>query len=226
MKDQPENSIKAFRAAHALGFRYLETDVQTTRDGVLVAFHDTNLKRTCGFDAEISSLSAEELSAFRIDGAEPIPLLDELFEEFPDAMINLDAKADETVEPLVAFLRGSRSLNRVCIGSFSHRRLKRIRRELGPDVCTSASPLEVSVWMSGIRPQGPSCLQIPLKQGLLPLVTQRNVDRAKRMGLPVHVWTLDDPALIQHAIDLGVDGIMTDTAHVLKSVAERNLIWS
>ena len=200
--------------------------MQLTRDGVLVAFHDSNLKRTCGADVEISSVSTRELAAHLIDGKEPIPLLEELFEEFPDAMFNLDAKTDEAVEPLIAYLRRTNSLERVCIGSFSHRRLKTIRLALGSEVCTSASPLEVAAWLGGLRPDGPSCLQIPLRQSFLQLVTRRSVDRSKDIGLPVHVWTIDEPRQMQEIIDLGVDGIMTDKAHVLKSVAERNLIWT
>jgi glycerophosphoryl diester phosphodiesterase len=49
--------------------------------------------------------------------------------------------------------------------------------------------------------------------------------RSKAMGLPVHVWTIDDPTAMQNLIDIGVDGIMTDEAHTLRRVAELNRLW-
>lgn len=221
----PENSLSAFKAAADLGFRYLETDVQITSDGHLVAFHDNNLFRTCGVDAEISSMTRGELSQVRIGGIEEIPLLADLFEELPDAFFNIDAKSDECVDPLINFLRGSGSLARVCVGSFSHRRLERVRAACGEEVCTSASPKEVAVWMIGVTPSGPSCLQIPIEQSSLRIATRKRVSRARDQGLPVHIWTVDDPRTMQELIDDGVDGIMTDEATVLKRVAEQNLLW-
>lgn len=221
----PENSLASFEYAVGLGYRYIETDVQLTRDGVLVAFHDSNLERTCGMDRDISTLTSAELAGIRIDGKAPIPLLEELFEAFPSVFINLDAKSDVTVEPLISFLRSTNSLGRVCIGSFSHKRLQRIRVSLGEKVCTSASPREVAAWMAGVPVRGPSCLQIPLQQGGLRVASSAFVQRSTRHGVPVHVWTIDEPGIMQSLLDAGVHGIMTDDAETLKKVAERNAIW-
>lgn len=221
----PENSLAAFRAAVELGYRYLETDVHLTRDGSLVAFHDSNLQRTCGVNREISDMTLKEVRSARIAGREPIPLLEELFEEFPLAMFNIDAKSDSTVDPLVALLGKADALDRSCIGSFDHRRLVRIRALLGNEVCTSASPREVVSWMIGTMPVGPSCVQVPLRQFAVRVVTRRRVERSTRYGLPVHVWTIDDPHSIQELIDVGVSGIMTDEARVLKDIAAHNGLW-
>ncbi len=208
-----------------MGYRYLETDVQLTRDGVLVAFHDANLSRTCDVDQDISELTVAELSRQRISGLEPVPLLSDLLEELPEALFNIDAKSDASVQPLIDFLRRTDVLHRVCIGSFSHRRLRTIRRALGDQVCTSASPLEVAAWMVGKDAPGPSCVQIPLKQFGLGVASERRIERSSRKGLPVHVWTIDDPNDMQRVIDLGVHGIMTDQGNILKDVAARNLMW-
>lgn len=223
--DHPENSMQAFMSAWRLGFRYLETDVQLTQDGTVVAFHDTNLLRTCGVDVDIEHLRKSDLPSVLISGKEPIPILSDLLEAFPEAYFNLDAKSDAVVQPLVDLLRRTNNLDRVCIGSFSHGRLARIRSDLGPSVCTSASPLEVLRWMIGLFPSGPSCLQVPLRQSVIPVTTASRIRRSRELGLPIHVWTIDEPSTMQSLIDLGVDGIMTDDLQTLRDVAMRNQKW-
>lgn len=205
---------------------YLETDVQITRDGHLVAFHDSNLRRTCGDSGDISGMTSTQLSKVRINGREPIPFLAEVFQSFPQAKINLDAKSDKVVDPLLEFLDRTGSWGRVCIGSFSHTRLQRVRAAAGELVCTSASPREVALWMGGSCPSGPSCIQVPIRQAFLAVVTSRRIRRSTSWGLPVHVWTVNDPLQMQRLIDLGVHGIMTDDCHVLRRVAQSNSMWT
>lgn len=224
-QQHPENSLAAFRHAWELGYRYLETDVQLTADGAVVAFHDDDLSRTCGLPRRISSMNWAELQQARIDEREPVPRLLDLLEEFPLAYVNIDAKSDAVVGPLIDILKRAAVLDRVCIGAFSHRRLGRIRSALGSSVCTSASPFEVAQWVAGRLPTGPSCLQVPLRQGALKIVTERSVARAAAKRVPIHVWTVDDPATMQMLLDMGVHGIMTDRADVLRSVARTNGIW-
>lgn len=221
----PENSLAAFQHAWDVGFRYFETDVQVTADGVLVAFHDDDLQRTCSVPQLISQMNWSEVSQARIDGREAIPTLAELMEEFPEAYFNIDAKSDAAVGPLIAHLRRTSALPRVCIGSFSHSRLMKIRSLLGDAVCTTASPREVGQWLLGRVPSGPSCLQVPIRYGKVQVVTERRIRLAERAQCPVHVWTVDDPNTMQQLIDIGVHGIMTDRGDVLRNVAQLNALW-
>ncbi len=140
----PENTVAAFRAASDLGFRYLETDVHLTADGVLVAFHDDALDRVTDGSGVLADLPWSEVRAARIAGTEPIPTLDELLEEFPDARFNIDPKSDHVVVPLVAALRRHGAVDRVCIGAFSDERLGRLRALVGPELCTAAGPREIA----------------------------------------------------------------------------------
>ncbi len=220
----PENTLAAFRHAYELGYRHLETDVHATADGVLVAFHDEDLGRTCGRPGLINDLRWSEVAEARVAGEHPVPLLSDLLEEFPDARFNIDAKSDASVEPLLAVLHRHSCLDRVCIGSFSHRRLVAARRRV--NVCTSASPIEVARWIAGFVPSGPACFQVPVAQGPIKVVTSRTIERAHRAHRPVHVWTVDDPIEMQRLIDLGVDGIMTDDPATLRRVALENDRWS
>ena len=64
--DAPENSLPAFEMAGQKGVQYVETDIQETKDGVFVIFHDENLKRMCGVDANVSDLTYEEIKQYPI----------------------------------------------------------------------------------------------------------------------------------------------------------------
>lgn len=229
--DAPENTLPAFQMAIDLGYRYLETDVQLTADGVLVAFHDDDLLRTTGREGKISELSWSRVQEALIDGREPIPLLEDLLGTFPDARINIDCKTDRAVDALVDTIRRTNSLSRVCIGAFSAKRLRRIRSMLGADICTSLGPSEVAQWLLGSRLPGSllmprvPCAQVPTAQSGLAIITQRTVDAAHEAGMDVHVWTIDDPAEMHRLLDLGVDGIMTDRPAVLRDVLVSRNAW-
>lgn len=224
--DNPENTMPAFRHAVELGFTYLETDVHSTADGVLVAFHDADLTRTCGRPGRIDELPWSDVRAARVDGSEPIPLFTDLMEEFPNARVNIDCKADSGLEPLIDTLRRLDCLDRVCIGSFSDRRLRRIRRELGDALCSSFGPAQLAILRAGVRPPwGGQAAQVPVRKGALPIVDARFVRSAHRRGFQVHVWTVDDPAEMRRLLDLGVDGLMTDRPALLKQVLAERGEW-
>jgi len=75
---------------------------------------------------------------------------------------------------------------------------------------------------SGAMPRlGAACVQVPVSQGRVRIVTERFVEAAHRARLPVHVWTINDEASISELLDLGVDGIMTDRLRVLRDVLTR-----
>ena len=98
--DAPENTMPAFQRAIDLGYIYIETDVHATKDGVLLAFHDDDLSRTCGRPGLISELNYEDVKDARVNGTEPIPLLEELITTWPSAHINIDCKSDQALKPL------------------------------------------------------------------------------------------------------------------------------
>ena len=68
----PENTMEAFAAAVDLGYRYLETDVHVTTDGVLIAFHDDRLDRVTDRQGLVAELSWPEVREARVAGREPI----------------------------------------------------------------------------------------------------------------------------------------------------------
>ena len=238
--EAPENTMPAFEAAVALGYRYLETDVHLTRDGILVAFHDDHLDRTTDRAGAIADLDIADVEAadaghaFSLDGGRTfpfrgrgvrVPRLEELLARWPWARVNLDPKADRCVAPLVSLLDRMDTWERVCVGSFSDARLRRIRHLAGGRVCTSMGPRAVrlarAASASGWMPrQGAYCIQVPVQHGRVRIVTRRFVAAAHRAGLAVHVWTINDEAAMLELLDLGVDGLMTDELELLRAVFE------
>jgi len=228
--DAPENTLAAFARAVQMGYRYLETDVHATRDGVLMAFHDPDLRRTCGVEARIEDLYFADLRDVRVAGTEPIPTLDDVLGTWPDAMVNIDCKSDAAVGPLIARLRSGDALDRTCIGSFSDRRLAAIRLEFGPRVCTSCGPREIAAlragsWFGRTGRNAAHAAQVPVRQGPFTILDRRFIESAQRAGLHVHAWTIDDPAEMHRLLDLGVDGIMTDRPSVLLDVLRTRGSW-
>lgn len=217
--EAPENTAPAFEYAIGLGFTYLETDVHVTADGVLVAFHDEDLSRTCARPGRISQLPWSQVRTALVEGQAPIPLLEDLLGAWPQARWNIDCKVDGAVPALVDTLRRCSALHRVCIGSFSDARLRRVRRALGSELCTSLGTREAASWVSGI-PMATSALvaQVPVTHRGLKVVTARTVARARRRGWQVHAWTINDADEMHRLLDLGVDGLMTDRPAVLRQV--------
>jgi glycerophosphoryl diester phosphodiesterase len=224
--DVPENTMLAFEYAINLGYHYLETDVQVTADGVLVAFHDNDLLRTTGKPGKISELPWSEVSKALVDGKAPIPLLEDLLGAWPAARFNIDCKTNAAVDPLVASLRRTNSLTRVCVAAFSDLRLRRLRKSLGAELCSSLGPIELGLLRFGLLRHPPGlAVQVPVKYGPLTVVNRRFVERSHRLGLPVHVWTIDDAPEIERLLDLGVDGIMTDRPVILRDVLKSRGAW-
>ncbi len=234
-----ENTVEAFRAAVDMGYRYLETDVHATRDGRLVAFHDTVLDRVTDRAGEIGSLTWDQVRRVRVAGRLSIPTLAELLAAFPDARFNIDCKADRAVEPLAAELVRLAATDRVLVSSFSPTRLRRLRRLL-PQVPTAvssraAAQLRFAPSLSAVPAirrliDSPGvALQLPTHTVVagrrVTVITAQLVQTAHRSGRQVHAWTIDDRAEIERLIDLGVDGIFTDRIDVCRDVLVDRGLW-
>jgi len=222
-----ENSMHAFEHAVKLGYRYLETDLHATSDGVVIAFHDSRLDRVTDRTGVVAELPWSEVSKAKINGHEPIPRLDELLEQFPQTKFNLDIKAENGLKPAAEVLRSANAIDRVCVSSFSQSRVRKIRRELGPQLCTGYGDLEVALIRFVPIPlkSAGACLQIPDRAGPLRVLTPGLIRRAHALGKQVHVWTIDDPAAMHRMLDAGVDGLITDRTDILREVLIERGQW-
>lgn len=225
----PENTRAAFASAHAMGFRYFETDVHLSRDGMLLAFHDHKLDRVTDTRGIVSQLDYAEIKHALVGGAEPIPLMAELLEEFPETRFNIEPKSDASVQPLIDLIKSTRSVHRVCLGSFNSSRIEKIRQLL-PEACTSMGPMEtlrarLGSWGINTRKPRAHCAQVPTSYYGVPVADSHFIQHLQKIGLQTHIWTVNEENEMHRLLDAGATGLMTDHPAVLKSVLEARGQW-
>jgi glycerophosphoryl diester phosphodiesterase len=228
-----ENTTAAFARSYALGVRYLETDVQTTADGVCVAFHDASLRRMTGLRALVADLTWSELRGVRQVGNHPIARLDDLLEAYPQARFTIDLKNPRGIGALARTIRAAGAQERVCLAGSADRWLADARAVMGCGVTTamgweSLTRLATAARL-GVRPRGVQrapFAHVPLRLHRLPVFVDRLVSMAHDLGAQLLIWTVDEPARMHRLLDAGVDGIITDRPDRLRDVLVMRGRWS
>lgn len=238
----PENTLEAFRLAAEGGAGGLETDVHMTRDGHVVAIHDDTVDRTTdgsGAVREMTLAEVQQLDAgyrFSPDGGATypyrgrgarVPLLRDIFTEFPDLAVNIDIKEAQPgiEEALLRAIEEAGAVERALVASEWSEAISRFRGLAGGRVRTAASRREVMLFYALsaarlevlLRPPY-DALQVPARHRGREVVTRRFVAAARRVGARVDVWTVDEPAEMRRLLDLGAGAIMTNRPEALAEV--------
>lgn len=226
----PENTWAAFEYAVRLGYAYLETDTHATADGKLIAFHDSELDRVTDRTGKVCKLPWKEVAGARINDTEPIPLLEDLLGTFPRLRFNIDLKGPGSIEPLNGVLRRTAAWDRVCVTSFSSKRLLAAQRSLDQPVCLAVTPAAIAAvrylghpgraLARRLASTGAQCAQVPRQ-----IATREFIRRTHELGLDVHVWTLNTAEEIERVLDLGADGVMTDDVVLLRDILTKRGQW-
>ena len=227
----PENTLESFAAAVAAGVEYLEFDIHMTRDGEVVVSHDDHLERSCGRAGVIREMTYSELAAadaghmFTPDGVTfpfrnrgvRIPRLSEVLAAFSKLLMIVEIKqiAPSVVAPMLDALDSAGMRRSVLVASEHQQPLDEVRR-LAPGIPTNFSYLESGVFVQAMgtrdanyRPPA-DAVQIPRSYESWQLVTRESVEFAHRLGLEVHVWTVNEEAEMGELLDIGVDGLISD----------------
>lgn len=238
---RPENTLEAFDHGLALGADGLELDVHLSRDGVVVVHHDGTLERTTNGRGAVCALSADELGRldagywFRTPGRDGhpfrglgigIPTLRAVLRRYRDARLIVELKMNvpELARRTIDEIRAAGAVERVALGSFGWRVLH-AARGYEPRIATGAAREETrwALYRSWVGvPLGRTAyreFQVPEKSGLTTIVSPRFVAHAHRAGLPVKVWTVDDPADMRRFLDWGVDALISDRPDLAVPVA-------
>jgi len=219
-----ENTIQAFKAALELGATHLETDIQVTKDGVPVLFHDDDLLRVAGLPRKVNEVTLLELMELSLIDGGRVPTLRDALTELPDARFNLDLKVWSAVRPALELIRELGAENRVLVSSFSDRRRAAALRLMDEPIASSAGSVRVlGLWLAAKLNAGwliwrlakpVHALQIPTEKGPIHFDSPGFLRRMKAVGLELHYWTVNDADEMLRLIALGADGIVTDRTDI------------
>ena len=224
----PENTLPAFRLAVELGADALEFDVRLTADGIPVVLHDALLDRTTDRRGPLRAITLEQLhevdagARFTADGGRThpfrgagirLPTLQEVLRAFPEMPCMVEVKEPEAQEAVRQVVIEERAVER-CVLASEHHEAVRVFRE--PPFATAASGAEIGALYRAVLfrrvPQSVPyrCLSVPLRHRGLPVPTRGFVAAARRLGCPVHVWTINEPATARILWSRGVAGVVTN----------------
>ncbi|MFD7904652.1 glycerophosphodiester phosphodiesterase [Kitasatospora sp. NPDC057904] len=209
-QNAPENTMASFDTALRQGADWVETDVQTTRDGVPVLMHDPSVDRTTNGKGAIGDLTAAQIAALRVTigpgPAEPVPTLEQLLERMArtNATLLMEIKWQRRTEDVVRIARlAAASGARVIMYSFSADHLR---------VAHAAAPgLPIVLIQGASIAENPG--NLPLSGIALDttLASASRIAAERRAGHEVYVWTVDDEESWQLMTGRDADGLITDT---------------
>lgn len=222
----PENTLLALRQAVDLGVDALEFDVRLSRDGVAVLMHDATIDRTRIGSGRVSAYTFAELAAFDARDREAaaerelarVPSLEQALDAFRRIPLVIEVKELAAAEPTARLVHAFGLEGRVLVGSAENDVMQWFYRS-GLRCC--ASMHDASRWIPaallGRTPSPPpfQVLSITPRFRGLPIPVLRLARTAQRVGVPTHVWTVNDPCVAQRYWRGGVSGIVTDDPGVI-----------
>ena len=216
--EAPENTRAAFRQAIALKADGIELDVQLSRDGIPVVFHDRSLFRLTGQRGNLAAKTWPELQRLCVLGSqERIPLLaDVLALTRTRVVVQIELKRGATVGPVIATIKKARAAAWVILASFEQE-LLRDAAELSPSIprmLISEGRRSRSTLMRQLKGCEACGLSVNYR-------AVRGTDYApyfQARGFVVWCWTVNHAAAAQRLIEWGVDGLLSDNPALLQGL--------
>jgi len=240
----PTDTLFALEQYADMGVDILEMDVHMTKDKHIILIHDETVDRTTDGTGDVREMTLAELQSLDAgyywtnDDGETYPLrgqgikiptLEEVFQTIPDYPMIIEIKQDSPSmeQDLCNLLREHKMGEKVMIPSFSDIAMERFRQAC-PEIATAASSGEARDFvyrnfalMAGTISPKYYALQVPEERDGITIVTKLLIFFANWRNVQVHIWTINDPEEMQHFIEMGVHGIMTDRADLLMDILDR-----
>ena len=188
-----ENTLLAFQRAAELGITHFESDVHASADGTVYLFHDHTMDRVTDASGNFNGFTDAQLAEVRA-GGQPLCTLDELLDAFGQATLNLDVKDEHVIGPLAELIERRKAHGQIALASFSTARSAAVGHLLSAPIRRSPGQREmVAIWLCahllGWVPKrllaGYWAVQVPLKQGILPVATRRFIKAVHRAAIVV-----------------------------------------
>jgi glycerophosphoryl diester phosphodiesterase len=234
----PENTLPAFELAVQQGAGAFELDVRLTRDGAAVVIHDETLERTTDLTGPVRARTLAELRfadashrftpdrgrtfPFRGTGVR-IPTLAEVLWSFPAMPVLVEVKEPEVQDAVRRVLLEENAAERCVVASEDERALEAFRE---PPFAWGASAAEIGALYRAVlfrralpRPRY-RLLSVPVRHRGLPVPTRGFVAAARKLGCPVHVWTVNDPATARRLWARGVAGVVSDLPKTIRTALD------
>ncbi|MDO8123973.1 MAG: glycerophosphodiester phosphodiesterase family protein [Candidatus Hermodarchaeota archaeon] len=214
-----ENTLYGMQMAITWGADGIECDVQSSRDGELVVFHDATLDRLTNGNGLVAEHTLKELKRLHVGQGEQIPTLAEvltLLKAQPQFIINLDVKVQGIGVKILKEIRSRNLLDRTLVSSFVPQVLMKFR-ELDADIATG--------WIYSYNYENPvkeakkiGCTALHPR---LDLVSEELRQSSRRQGLMLNPWSINSEVDMRRFIELGVDWIITDNPRRLLRILNR-----
>ncbi|SDZ30163.1 glycerophosphoryl diester phosphodiesterase [Evansella caseinilytica] len=242
----PSNTLAAFEQARELGADVLEFDVHMTKDGHLVAIHDATVDRTTDGNGRVNELTLAEIKSldagysfqdlhgeYSYRGAGiTIPAVEEIFAEFNEMKMVIELKATNDpklyqpmIEKFWELIETYRMHERVLIASFDQEMIDSYMQVSEGKTAVSGGREEIrkfviyhKLFLNGLYRPSVDAIQIPTEEGRFNLKDKKLLRGAKRLGMDVHYWTINDKETMRELLKLGADGIVTDRPDLLLEV--------
>lgn len=209
-----ENTMAAFEGAINNQADGIELDVQRTKDGQLVVYHDEKLSRLTKSEQFLWEVTLEELQALELSSTtEKIPRLEEVLDLAKGTNLTLNIELKNSIhfypgmEKEVAALVADKGMQeQVLYSSFNHASMKEMSDLVGAKYCAIlTSDVQVEPW-DYLKKVGARAYHPMINRLQAPDLVKECQER----GIKVHVWTADEEAYIYAGLLLGVDAIITN----------------
>lgn len=229
--EAPENTLAAFRLALEQGADGVELDVWRCGSGEVVVFHDEDARRLAGSPLAIARAPWGELRRLDVGShkggrfrGERIPLLAEVLEDLPGAVVNVELKSGRLGDPRLAagvarILRGARAEQRVIVSSFDWALLACFRlaaRRVATGLLLGSTGRWRLALPAGAALLRPSAIHPPLSEA-----TPEKVRRWTARGYAVNVWTVDGPDDVERLCADGAAGIVSNVPRAAREAVRR-----
>ncbi len=227
----PQNTLVAFEKALEVGADGIEFDVRLCADGVPVVIHDATVDATTDGTGRVEAMRLAALK--RLDAGSSfapafastrIPTLTEVLESVKgNVLLNIELKDISPLnqgleQAVIDDIEQHGVEEQVLLSSFSPFALRRVQ-QIAPNLATGllyTRPVWAALRLARMLMPRPFAALHPYRA----VVGEQHIRWARARNVRMHVWTVDDPSEMHRLIDLGVDGIITNTPDVLRRVLD------